>query len=177
MKGRRCKIVCVLLTGFWLPSVARGENLFLQNCKETVSTTWKEGRLELIVPVRTWHNRANYTHKQIDRYNEEPWGLGIAKTYTDERANRHRLLALSFQDSFDKPEPTVGYSWQAVWRVDHTLRPTLGFAIGVTLRDSYNWIPLPAAIPMIGVDIGPFSAETTYLIGFDVLFGWVTWRF
>ena len=101
----------------------------------------------------------------------------MAKTYVDEHSNRHRLLALTFQDSFNVAQPTVGYSWQAVWRAEHVLRPTLGFATGITFRKTYHWIPLPAIIPAAGLDVGPLSLETTYLIGFDVLFTWVTWRF
>lgn len=168
-----------LLSGLMLGSAcaAWGENSFTQTAKDNIVTTWKQGRLELIVPANTWHNRASYNREQIDSYNERPWGAGLAKTYTDERDNRHRLLALVFLDSFKQPEPTMGYSWQAVWWADHTVRPTLGFVAGITLRDSYDWIPIPAVIPVVGIDIGPFSAETTYLIGFDVLFSWVTLRF
>ena len=161
----------------FLTSVAWGQNSFIQTCEQAISTTWQKGRLEIIVPINTWHNRASYSSEQIDNYNERPWGIGLAKTYVDEKQNRHRLLALTFQDSFDKPEPTFGYSWQTVWRAEQTLRPTFGFVAGFTLRDSYHWIPVPAAIPVVGLDIGAFSAETTYLIGFDVLFTWVTWRF
>ena len=164
-------IVLLAAQGGW------GQNTFIQTSKQTISTIWNQGRVELIVPVNTWHNRSSYSSEQIRRYNERPWGIGLAKTYVDEKANRHRLLALSFQDSFNKPEPTMGYSWQTVWRVEHTIRPTLGFVAGVTFRDNYHWIPIPAAIPVVGLDIGPFSAETTYLLGFDVLFTWVTWRF
>lgn len=154
-----------------------GDDTFTQKCKNTFLTTWTEGRLELIVPVNTWHNRAHYDYEQVHRYNERPWGLGLAKTYEDENANRHRLLALVFQDSFNRAEPTFGYSWQTIWRPEKTIRPTLGVVAGITLRESYDWIPIPAAIPVAGVDIGAFSVETTYLIGFDVLFTWVTWRF
>ena len=173
----RSKISFILGLFLLSTSLAWGKNTFLQTCEQAISTTWQEGRLELIVPVNTWHNRSSYSHEQIDRYNERPWGVGLAKTYIDEKQNRHRLLALTFPDSFDKPEPTMGYSWQNVWRADSIIRPTLGFVAGITLRDNYHWIPLPAVIPVVGLDIGPFSAETTYLIGFDVLFTWVTWRF
>ena len=175
----RRPLITGCLVGFilWGATATWGKNTFVQTSEDAISTTWKEGRMELIVPVNTWHNRNSYSHKQIDRYNERPWGLGLAKTYVDDKANRHRLLALTFQDSFNKPEPTVGYSWQTVWRAEHTFRPTLGFVAGVTLRDSYHWIPIPAAIPIVGLDVGPFSAETTYLLGFDVLFSWITWRF
>ena len=157
--------------------VVWGENTFLQTCKQTFSTTWQEGRLEVIVPVHTWHNRAHYTKEQIDRWNEDPWGLGLSKTYMDEKSNRHRLLAITFQDSHNKPQPTFGYSWQAVWREEHTVRPTLGFLAGFTMRDELYYIPVPAAIPVAGVDVGSFSWEATYIPFVDVLFTWVTWRF
>ncbi len=174
---RKFKILYILGFGLLLAPSAWGESTFVQTCKDRVATTWKQGRLELIIPVNTWHNRSHYSHEQIEEYNERPWGGGLALAYTDERANRHRLLALVFQDSFNSPEPTFGYSWQAVWRAEHTIRPTLGFVAGVTFRNSYDWVPIPAAIPVVGVDIGPLSLETTYLLGFDVLFSWVTVRF
>ncbi|MBR5151881.1 MAG: hypothetical protein IKW71_03535 [Elusimicrobiaceae bacterium] len=171
------KVICTLALMLCFAPCAWGIDTFTQTCKDALVTTWTEGKLELIIPANTWHNRSHYTHEQIEKYNERPWGIGLAKTYIDPKANRHRLLALVFQDSFNRPEPTFGYSWQAVWRAEHILRPTLGFVAGVTFRDSYDWIPIPAAIPIAGVDIGPFSLETTYLLGFDVLFTWVTWRF
>lgn len=175
---QKLKIIYILGISLWLvPSCAWGESTFTQTCKDTATSIWTQGRLELIVPVNTWHNRSSYSHEQIKDYNERPWGLGVAKTYIDEKSNRHRLLALTFQDSFNSPEPTFGYSWQAVWRAEHTIRPTLGVVAGFTFRHSYDWVPIPAAIPVAGLDIGPLSVETTYLLGFNVLFSWVTWRF
>ena len=174
---RRLKTIFFLLIWVGAAPNCWGDNTLIQTCKDNLSTTWKEGRLELIVPVNTWHNRAHYRRDQIQEYNEKPWGIGLAKTYIDENSNRHRLLALTFQDSFDRAEPTFGYSWQSVFRAEHTIRPTLGFVAGVTFRESYHWIPIPAAIPAVGLDVGPVSLETTYLLGFDVLFTWVTWRF
>ena len=161
-----------LLAASW----SRGEHPFVQTCENNLSATWEKGRLELLLPAHTWHNRWHYSHKQIESYNENPWGIGLAKTYEDAQ-HRHRLFVLTFQDSFNKPEPTFGYSWQLIWLAEHTVRPTLGVVAGFTLRENYHWIPLPAAIPIAGLDIGPLSLETTYLIGFDVLFSWVTWRF
>lgn len=174
---RNLKNLCILGFGLLIAPNAWGENTLVQSCKDTLSTTWANSRLELIIPVNTWHNRSHYTHEQIEEYNERPWGGGLAKTYVDERGNRHRILALVFQDSFNSAEPTFGYSWQAVWLAQDTIRPTLGVVAGITFRSSYDWIPIPAAIPVAGLDIGHFSLETTYLPGFDVLFTWVTWRF
>ena len=171
------KGLCVLAFLWAVTPLVYGENTFTQTCRETLSTTWQEGRLELLVPVRTWHNRTRFSHEQIARYNEDPWGIGLAKTYVDDRSHRHRLFALTFQDSHDKPEPTMGYSWQVQWRADSTVRPTLGLLAGITFRDDYHWIPIPAVLPVAGLDIGPFSVESTYIIIGEVLFTWVTWRF
>ena len=175
--GRNFKNFFCLVFIFLLVPNVWGNNTSFQNCKGSLSDTWNQGRIELIVPVNTWHNRSHYSKDRIKNYNEHPWGGGLAKTYIDEKDNRHRLLALSFQDSFNNPEPTLGYSWQAVWRAEKIFRPTLGVIAGFTMRKDYNWIPIPAAIPTLGLDIGPFSVETTYVVGFDILFTWVTFRF
>ena len=175
--SRVLKILCILGLSLLIAPNAWSESSLIQTCKDNLVTTWNESRLELIIPVNTWHNREHYTHEQIEDYNERPWGGGLAKTRIDEKGNRHRILALVFQDSFNSAEPTFGYSWQAVWYPENTVRPTLGVVAGVTFRHSYDWIPIPAAIPVAGLDIGHFSLETTYLLGFDVLFTWVTWRF
>ncbi len=102
--------LCVLTLCWLFVPVVHSENSFTQTCKETLSTTWHEGRLELLVPVHAWHNRVRFSHEQIESYNEDPWGIGLAKTYVDERFHRHRLFAMTFQDSHNKPEPTMGYS-------------------------------------------------------------------
>lgn len=144
---------------------------------EQVRYVWDSGKTEIIAPVRTWHSRARYDKERIKRYNERPWGIGIGKYYTDESGNRHRLLALTFQDSFDKPEPTFAYTWQAVWREKQDFRPTLGFVSGITFRDNYHWIPVPFILPMLGFDYAAFSVEGVYIPVFDVAFTWVVWRF
>lgn len=171
------KIVCMWIACWLITQTCCYENLSAGAYKETLLTTWEKGRLEVIVPAHTWHNRAHYSKRQIDDWNEDPWGLGLAKTYVNEHGNRQRLLALTFQDSHNKPEPTFGYSWQAVWRADRTFRPTLGFVAGFTMRDELYYIPVPAAIPIVGLDIGPLSLEASYIFFADIAFAWVTWRF
>ena len=147
-----------------------------------IKTTWRDGKLEGDLPVNTWHNRWVYDHEKVHSYNERPWGIGIGKYRLDKDGDRHRLVAMVFQDSHNKPEPTFAYSWQYLFRKDKTVRPSLGFMGGITFRDDYNWLPIPAVLPVVGVDIGNFSIENTYIPGLggnngNVLFTWLTWRF
>lgn len=150
--------------------------------KEEFLATWNSESWSCIVPVNTWHNRWTYDHDKIQEFNERPWGIGAGKYRIDENGNRHSLVALTFQDSHDSPEPTFVYGWQKIWRQEKTFRPTLGLMGGITFRKDYSWIPVPAVLPVFGVDIGPFSLENTYIPSLgsnngNVLFTWLTWRF
>ena len=138
---------------------------------------WDEGDIELLLPIHTWHNRMSYSSEKIRKYNENPWGFGIGK-YIDPVSNRrYGIAALTFQDSFNKPEPTLWYSWQALYREGKDFRPSCGFVAGLTFRDNYHWLPVPGAAPTVGFDYKNFSLEALYIIGFDVVFTWATWRF
>lgn len=147
-----------------------------------IKTTWNTGEIEGFLPINTWHNRWVYEHSKAHTYNERPWGLGIGKYRMDADGDRHRLVAMVFQDSHDKPEPTFAYSWQYLFRKDKTVRPSLGLMAGITFRDDYDWVPIPAILPVMGLDIGNFSIENTYVPGLggnngNVLFTWLSWRF
>ena len=170
-----CAIPCV--------AVAEAEEVATERTwQDEFMDTWNSPNWECIIPVNTWHNRWTYDHETVHTYNERPWGFGIGKYRIDEKGNRHSLAALTFQDSHDSPEPTFAYSWQAVWREDKTIRPTLGLMGGITFRKDYHWLPIPAVLPVAGLDIGPVSIENTYIPGLGgnnghVLFTWMVWRF
>ena len=139
------------------------------------------GGNELYVPVNTWHNRLTYDHSKIRDFNERPWGIGFGKTL-EEDSHRYSLAVMEFQDSHNDIEPIFAYKWQKVWRTDKTIRPTLGWMAGITMRSDYNYVPIPAALPVFGVDIGAFSFESTYVPALgknngNVLFSWIQWRF
>ncbi len=150
---------------------------------DCVKNTWHSNQWELVVPVNTWHNRFIYEKDKIKEYNERPWGIGIGKSYLDENKNRHSLVALTFQDSHDDPEPTFGYSKQWIWRdTSDAWRFTLGYIAGITFRSDYDYVPIPAVLPVIGFEYKRFSLENTYIPGLgdnngNVLFTWVRWRF
>lgn len=142
-----------------------------------IKSIWNDGGIEMLLPIYTWHCPWRYTREKINDYNEWPWGVGIGKYIEPTPDRRYGLVALTFQDSFNKPEPSVWYSWQALWREGKDFRPSLGFVAGVTCRHNYHWIPVPGAAPTVGFDYKSFSMEGLYVPGFDVVFTWMTWRF
>ena len=142
-----------------------------------ISNIWYNGSMALIVPVNTWHNRLTYDHSKIKDYNERPWGIGLERYVYDENKDRHGLIAMTFKDSFNKPEPTFLYSYQKRWRKEKDFNPTLGIAAGITFRENYHWLPVPGAAPTFGFDYKSFSLECLYVPIFDVMLTWVTWRF
>ena len=133
--------------------------------------------MQIMLPVHTWHSRWRYDHDKIKEYNENPWGFGIGKYIEPTPDRRYGLLALTLQDSFNKPEPCVWYSWQALWGKEKDFRYSLGFVAGLTFREDFHWIPVPGMAPTIGLEYKSFSVESLYVPGFDVLFTWLTWRF
>ena len=138
---------------------------------------WDKGNTELLLPAYTWHNRRRYDSDKVKDYNETPWGIGIGKYIEPRPDRRYGLVAITFQDSFNKPEPSAWYSWQALWRTEKDFRPSLGFVAGITCRENYHWIPVPGMAPTIGFDYKSLSVEGLYIPGFDVFFTWLTWRF
>lgn len=138
----------------------------------------------MLIPVNTWHNRLTYDHKKIKEYNERPWGFGIAKTYESRPDIRHSLFAMAFLDSHDDIEPIAGYAWQKLWALDDARdwRLTAGVMVGITMRSDYDYIPIPAPLPIFGIEYKRLSVESTYVPGFqknsgNILFTWLRWRF
>ena len=56
-----------------------------EGIKQEVSAIWRDGAIELYVPVYDWHLPFAYTHDQREEYVEYPAGLGIGKGRTDEK--------------------------------------------------------------------------------------------
>ena len=146
---------------------------FVQN---HIKDIWN-GQYELLVPINTFHSPLTYSSEKRKDYNDRPWGIGIGKYIEPTPNRRYGLAAMTFQDSFNKPEPTFFYSWQHLWRTGKDFRPSLGFAAGITFRDNYHWIPVPGAAPTIGFEYKSFSIDTLYVPGFDVFLTWLTLRF
>ncbi len=153
------------------------ETSLYQSVKNHFCNIWNSDQYEFLFPINTYHSPLTYSKEKRKDYNERPWGFGIGK-YIEPTPNRRYALAfMTFQDSFNKPEPSFFYSWQHLWRAGKDFRPTVGFMAGITFRDNYHWIPVPGAAPTIGFEYKSFAIDTLYVPGFDVFLTWLTWHF
>lgn len=124
-----------------LPDVAAaGMREYFQQVQRDVKETWKSDEYDLFVPVYAWHNRLTYDQKHIDKYNENPWGLGFGKTRYDENGNWHSLYAMAFKDSNKYLETIFGYAWMKNWFVNcnRDFRVGLGYTLSLTQRHELN---------------------------------------
>jgi len=151
---------------------------------DNVARTWDAPQhYDLYVPAITWHARFAYDKDKTDRYNERPWGAGIGQSRWDEKGNWHGLYVMAFKDSYNKWEPFAGYGWEKTWRplADENFHLGLGYTAGVTARDNWNYIPVPAVLPLASVGYGPATFQMTYIPGIynngNVYFAWFRFQF
>lgn len=135
------------------------------------------------MPAVTWHNRWTYDRDKTDKYNERPWGVGAGISRYDDKGNWHGLYLMTFKDSYNKWEPFGGYGWEKIWRPlqDQNFRLGLGYTAGVTARDNWNYIPVPALLPLASVGYSKATFQMTYIPGTynngNVYFAWFRWQF
>ena len=173
------KYICCFII-FLAMSTANAEEdtpSLYQSLTDHFSSIWNDGKYQFLLPVQTIHSPLTYSSEKRKDYNDNPWGFGIGKYIEPTPDRRYGLSVLTFQDSFNKPEPSLFYSWQTLWRAGKDFRPSLGFVAGITFRDNYHWIPVPGAAATIGFEYKSFSIDTLYVPGFDVFLTWLTWRF
>jgi len=155
-----------------------------QTFKQNVTTTWTSSpNSDFYLPVITWHNRLTYDHEHIERYNERPWGAGGGISRYDEKGNWNGLYVMAFKDSFNKWEPIGGYGWEATWRPlsDQRFHVGAGYTAGVTMRNNWNYVPIPLILPLASVGYGPANFQMTYIPGTrnngNVFFAWLRVQF
>lgn len=150
------------------------------NIKNTLSSTWDSDSYELYLPVNTWHNRHYYSHEKIDGYNEQPWGMGIGKYRYDEDGDWHGIYAMAFADSHSKIQPVAGYAFQKMWYPSNNIRLGAGYTLGLTLREDFNYMPLPVIAPLASVEYKQLALQSTYIFGGkgngNILFTWIKWQ-
>ncbi|GHD92506.1 lipid A palmitoyltransferase PagP [Pseudocitrobacter faecalis] len=151
---------------------------------DNIAQTWDEPQhYDLYVPAITWHARFAYDKEKTDRYNERPWGAGFGVSRWDENGNWHGIYLMAFKDSWNKWEPIGGYGWEKTWRplTDDNFRLGLGYTVGVTARDNYNYVPIPVLLPMASIGYGPATFQMTYIPGTynngNVYFAWMRFQF
>ncbi len=149
-----------------------------------VAETWSQPQsYDFYLPAITWHNRLTYDDAHIRKYNERPWGAGAGVSRWDEKGNWNGLYVMAFKDSFNKWEPIGGYGWEATWRPleDENFHYGLGYTLGVTARDNWNYIPIPVILPLASVGYGPATFQMTYIPGTynngNVFFAWLRFEF
>ena len=137
-----------------------------QTLSNNVAQTWNEPEHhDLYVPAITWHARFAYDKEKTDKYNERPWGAGFGVSRWDEKGNWHGLYLMAFKDSFNKWEPIGGYGWEKTWRplTDQNFHLGLGYTLGVTARDNWDYIPIPVILPLESIGYGPATFQMTYI--------------
>lgn len=162
-----------LLVGGLLAATAAGSALgddatssWYDRAYHRVETTWKDGQPEFFLPLHTTHLRSSYTREQIDRYNENPWGLGLGRGLYDQDGDWHGLYLMGFKDSHFKPEYVAGYGYRTFWTLLGDLKFGLGYNAFITTRsDIGHYAPIPLVLPAVSLAYGKFSVETIYLPG------------
>ncbi|OON38832.1 phospholipid:lipid A palmitoyltransferase [Izhakiella australiensis] len=151
---------------------------------DSVSQTWHHPQhYDFYLPAITWHNRLTYDRAHIDRYNERPWGAGGGISRFDRSGNWNGIYFMAFKDSFNYWEPIGGYGWEKIWRPlpDDNFRLGAGYTAGVTMRNNWNYIPIPVILPLFSVGYGPATFQMTYIPGTynngNVYFAWLRWQF
>ncbi|RJT43140.1 lipid IV(A) palmitoyltransferase PagP [Rahnella woolbedingensis] len=152
--------------------------------KNNITETWNAPQSQdLFLPVLTRHNRHTHSKKQIDGYNEHPWGGGYGVSRYDEKGNWHALYAMAFKDSFNNWEPVAGYGYEKIWQPldDKELRLGVGYIAAVSARDNYDYVPFPMVLPLVSAGYSRLTFQATYVPGTstkgNVLFGWFRWDF
>ena len=152
----------------------------LSGVKTELSQTWQSQDVELYVPINTWHNRNFYESEDIHDFNERPWGIGAGKYRYDENGDWHGIYAMAFLDSNSEIEPIVGYGFQKVWRASENVRLGLGYTLGMTVRQDFDYVPIPLLLPLFSVKYKQVALQSTYVPGGyghgNILFSWLRWE-
>jgi lipid IVA palmitoyltransferase len=165
-----------------LPCVAIADEAtsIFSRAQDAVVNTWQSTDYELYIPINTWHNRNFYTSEKIDSFNERPWGLGLGKYRYDEDGDWHGIYGMVFLDSNNKIEPVFGYGFQKVWQSSENVRLGLGYTVGVTVREDFNFVPAPLLLPLFSIKYKDIAVQSTYIPGGNdygnILFTWLRWQ-
>ena len=150
--------------------------------RQRIVETWHSDEYDLYIPTYTWHNRFVYDSETVSKYHENPWGLGIGKYMKDKDGDSHFLFIMGFQDSHNRFEPYGGYAFQKNWYLDTAgdWSAGIGYVLGITAREQYDYIPFPLPLPIAGIQYKRFAVQAAYIPGGsndgNVLFIWMRWH-
>lgn len=177
------KITKTLLFALALVLFTNNANAFewkqwFTNLKENIVHAFKCGRPDIYIPVRTWHNRLAYDKSKIEEYNEEPWGFGLGKGFTDGK-DWHGVYAMAFKDSNFYMQTFFGYGYQHNWSIANSdnWKIGAGYTLGFTQRHEYSYVPVPLPLPIGSISYKNLSLQAAYVPGVhnngNVLFAWL----
>jgi lipid IVA palmitoyltransferase len=163
------------------PTVADEASSIFSLAQDAVVNTWQSSDYELYIPINTWHNRDYYSSEKIDSFNEQPWGLGLGKYRYDEDGDWHGIYGMAFLDSNNNIEPVFGYGFQKVWQSSENVRLGLGYTVGFTVREDFDYLASPLLLPLFSIKYKDIAVQSTYIPGGqgygNVLFTWLRWQF
>lgn len=140
-------------------------NLF-KSVSNLFDNIWNKGKVEAYIPSYAWHNRYLYSKERVVRYNENPWGFGLGKSYYDKDGDWHGIYAFGFLDSHKNLEPILGYAFLKVLHINEKANIGGGYALLVTQRPDINdGIPFPGALPWVSASYGKVTFVATYIPG------------
>lgn len=178
----RAAAFCLLCLPAFAASACTDLPSWTQAACQRIGQIWNEGGNDLYLTGYSWHNRATYSKKKIDSFNELAWGGGLGKSLYDEDGDWQALYAMAFLDSHSKIEPLAGYAFQKIGRVGDNWRLGAGYTVFLTSRaDIFNRIPFPGLLPLVSAGYRDATLYATYIPGGkgngNVLFMFGRWSF
>lgn len=192
---------CLLITALIAPCASQAQQGFFARLNETTPVgvasksardegwftgAWdgtkriaREGNWDLYLSGYAWHMPYKYDKDDRNDQNHNAWGLGLGKALIDERDNERSLYALITKDSHYKPQYMAGYAWVARWGIGGPFKVGAGYTAFVMARADYsNYMPFPAALPLVSVGTNRFTLYGTYIPFSDVayFFGKISFR-
>lgn len=159
-----------LPAGVYAESDSADENPgYFSKTWDGLKTIVVKGNTGLLVPVYTIHPAWDYPNRREE--NGYTWGGGISSNYIDDRGNRRIVYAMAFSDSHNDIEPFLGYAWLSRWKLGTSpLHLEAGYTLGLTFRADYDWLPIPAPLPLLGVGTDNLTFYGTYVPGANIFF-------
>ena len=129
----------------------------LQPACQRLHQIWYDGKLEAQIP-------AYYSNHH--KYNENPWGGGLGKSYYDETGDWHGLYAFAFLDSHKNIEPIAGYGFEKMLHLSDKTAVGIGYTAFLTSRpDILHSIPFPGVLPLAVITHQRASLTLIYIPG------------
>ena len=172
-------VACYMLVGnAYAASFEEWKDSFVKDVK----TVWNSDSYDMYVPLYAWHNRLAYDDEHIAKYNENAFGFGLGKSYYDEQGNWYGLYAFAFKDSNYKLETVAGFAYQKNWSLDESgdWKAGVGYTLGFTQREEYEYIPVPMPLPIAGIEYKRLALQGAYVPGLknfgNVALFWIRFR-